>query len=58
MIDLVSLNSVSHLAGKLVQNLKSHQKDETKEDYITSKDIFCVQIAGLCHDLGEIFTVH
>lgn len=44
---LVSLYSVGHLAGELVHSLKSQGEN------ISSIDMFCVQIAGLCHDLGE-----
>ncbi|KAI4892455.1 hypothetical protein NFI96_021960, partial [Prochilodus magdalenae] len=39
---------VAHLAGKLVQNLRARQNLD-----ITIKDELCVQIAGLCHDLGH-----
>ncbi|KAK3514452.1 hypothetical protein QTP70_018412, partial [Hemibagrus guttatus] len=38
---------VCHLAGELVNSLKAQGQD------ISSKDILCVQIAGLCHDLGD-----
>ncbi|XP_053466310.1 deoxynucleoside triphosphate triphosphohydrolase SAMHD1 isoform X2 [Ictalurus furcatus] len=38
---------VAHLAGKLVQSLRAQGND------ITEKDELCVQIAGLCHDLGH-----
>nr|XP_039258000.1 deoxynucleoside triphosphate triphosphohydrolase SAMHD1-like [Styela clava] len=39
----------AHLAGKLVRQLKeNHPKLKINE-----KDILCVEIAGLCHDLGH-----
>ncbi|XP_071959324.1 deoxynucleoside triphosphate triphosphohydrolase SAMHD1-like [Antedon mediterranea] len=40
---------VSHLAGKLARTLQQRQPDLD----ITHKDILCVEIAGLCHDLGH-----
>uniref|UniRef100_A0A8P4GHA8 HD domain-containing protein n=1 Tax=Dicentrarchus labrax TaxID=13489 RepID=A0A8P4GHA8_DICLA len=40
---------VAHLAGQLGQALKTKQPGLN----ITNRDILCVQIAGLCHDLGH-----
>ena len=38
---------VAYLAGKLVNELKKTFRG------LTGTDILCVEIAGLCHDLGE-----
>lgn len=39
------------MAGELVETLKANdEKDKLKID---EKDVLCVKIAGLCHDLGH-----
>ncbi|XP_060566071.1 deoxynucleoside triphosphate triphosphohydrolase SAMHD1-like isoform X2 [Ruditapes philippinarum] len=40
---------VSYLAGKLLKTIREQQPEEP----ITDRDILCVEIAGLCHDLGQ-----
>ncbi|XP_008412919.2 deoxynucleoside triphosphate triphosphohydrolase SAMHD1-like [Poecilia reticulata] len=40
---------VAHLAGELLQSLKGNQLNLG----IDKRDVLCVQIAGLCHDLGH-----
>lgn len=42
---------VSHLAGKFVEELRAQDLDSKYN--ITDRDVVCVKVAGLCHDLGH-----
>ncbi len=59
---IIPLYRVAHLAGKLVEKLRSDQrKQRDQRDQpqlrITDEDVLCVKIAGLCHDLGIIIII-
>lgn len=45
---------VCYIAGEFARCLQ-HKQPELK---ITDKDVLCVQVAGLCHDLGETIQFH
>ncbi|XP_076808511.1 deoxynucleoside triphosphate triphosphohydrolase SAMHD1-like [Clavelina lepadiformis] len=44
-----------HLAGELARHLQAQeaQSVDDKNKLINEKDVLCVEIAGLCHDLGH-----
>ena len=53
---------VYHLAGTLAQHLQKRMENDMKDpdlaeqlkDYVMTKnDLLCIEIAGLCHDLGH-----
>jgi len=45
---------VCHLAGELLETLRLKQPELD----VTEKDVLCVKIAGLCHDLGVLTVVY
>lgn len=44
------------MAGKFARSLKDHQETRSTKisEKVSERDILCVQIAALCHDLGKI----
>ena len=57
---LASIIRVCYLAGEfarmLIKKLREEQSTEEQRKYEESDkiDILCIEIAGLCHDLGNI----
>jgi deoxynucleoside triphosphate triphosphohydrolase SAMHD1 len=49
---------VCHLAGQFLECLKRTQHLLAAEDRFTDKDAICVQLAGLCHDMGHGILSH
>ena len=46
---IIYYHRVSHLAEELISHLKM-----TRDDLdLKPKDVLCVKVAGLCHDLGQ-----
>ena len=45
---------MAHLAGKLVEKIRAKQGSSLE---ITDRDVLCVKIAGLCHDLGRSLAI-
>ena len=44
----ITFIGVSYLAGKFARELQKQ-----RPDLVTDKDVYCVMMAGLCHDLGK-----
>ena len=64
--NIIIYYSVCHLAGVFAKSLKEklekdaqiipiHETQERKQYRFEDKEVLCVQIAGLCHDLGKIY---
>lgn len=50
------ISRVSYLAGEFGRHLKNQidkVHGENEEMKITPRDIVCLQVAGLCHDIGK-----
>lgn len=46
---------VAHLARTFCRMLREGQPDQLREELrISPQDELCVEIAGLCHDLGHV----
>ena len=60
MIKITYTNSVCHIAGQFAQFLKVQLEEEELKGLdkrpdkpkVTDAHVLCLQIAGLCHDLG------
>ena len=59
----MSFYRVCHLAGKLAQHLQKRIENDRKDPVLKVKlkdcvmdnnDLLCIEIAGLCHDLGMV----
>ena len=54
MIIIIFSNRVCHLAGKFAEHLNEAAKEDKLGIEITSEEILCIKVAGLCHDLGNV----
>ena len=56
LIIILNSFSVCHLAGEFAKSLQYYQQFDKylkNEHKIIEQDVLCIQIAGLCHDLGH-----